>query len=591
MRAAAARLSWIAVWVLPAVTNAQDFVDSGFALPQVGHSAADWGDVDRDGDLDLVLCGFGSSSELTVILRNEETAFVDAGAGLLPVSGGSARWGDYDRDGDLDLLLMGVAQAPIVDTRIYRNDGGAFTDIGADLEHVFQCDAAWVDVDADGDLDVSLGGASLEVGGDVFRVYRNEGGDTFSETPVALHPFHRGSLDWADYDLDGDPDVVITGLSGGFIPRSELYRNDGNGAFTIVDAGLFDTYDGAARWGDYDADGDPDIVLTGTGESFLEIVTHVYRNDLGSFVELGQGLDGAGEGSSVAWGDADGDGDLDFAATAVFFGGTALFRNDAGSFIEGGSELRDVCCGTVGWGDYDGDADLDLLVSGLPDATKLYRNAAASPNAPPSAPSSLGAAVNGNDVELSWSPASDEETPAAGLTYNVRVGHVPGGIDVVSPMALSSGERLVAASGNIGSPLAWVLHDLDPGTYFWSVQAIDNAFAGSPFAPEGTFTVEGTVSTPSTGSAERPWLGQLMPQPVRSFAAVTFEVRVPVASAIRLEVFDARGRRVALVHDGLLAAGRHELSWPAAAAPAPGTYFVRLEAPGRQESRTIRIVP
>ena len=91
---------------------------------------------------------------------------------------------------------------------------------------------------------------------------------------------------------------------------------------------------------------------------------------------------------------------------------------------------------------------------------------------------------------LSWAPGTDAETPAAGLTYNLRVGTTPGGVDVVSPLAdPATGARAIFDFGNAGSDTRRRLRSLSPGTYYWSVQSVDNRFAASPFAREATFTV------------------------------------------------------------------------------------------------------
>ena len=59
--------------------------------------------------------------------------FVDSGVVLPGVEQGDLAWGDYDSDGDLDLAVMGLSASGFI-TRIYRNDGGEqFTDVGADL--------------------------------------------------------------------------------------------------------------------------------------------------------------------------------------------------------------------------------------------------------------------------------------------------------------------------------------------------------------------------------------------------------------------------------------------------------------------------
>ena len=104
----------------------------------------------------------------------------------------------------------------------------------------------------------------------------------------------------------------------------------------------------------------------------------------------------------------------------------------------------------------------------------------------------------GSSVILSWNPASDAETPAAGLSYNLRVGTTPGGSDIVSPQASAAGGRRLPALGNAQQRLSFPLAFSGTGPFYWSVQAVDTAFAGSPFAPERSFTV-GLVLGPESG--------------------------------------------------------------------------------------------
>ena len=83
------------------------------------------------------------------------------------------------------------------------------------------------------------------------------------------------------------------------------------------------------------------------------------------------------------------------------------------------------------------------------------------------------------------------QTPAAGLTYNLRVGTTPGGNEILSAMAAASGLRKVARLGNVNHRLQWTLKLPAAPFYYWSVQAVDGAFAGSPFAAEYTVGVPG----------------------------------------------------------------------------------------------------
>ena len=86
------------------------------------------------------------------------------------------------------------------------------------------------------------------------------------------------SVAWGDYDNDGDLDILLTGVIVQDI-ISKIYRNNGDNTFTeqtgIVLAGV---YDGSVAWGDYDNDGDLDILLTGA-INFWNHISKIYRNN------------------------------------------------------------------------------------------------------------------------------------------------------------------------------------------------------------------------------------------------------------------------------------------------------------------------
>ncbi|HOG45025.1 MAG TPA: DUF5719 family protein [Anaerolineae bacterium] len=145
----------------------------------------------------------------------------------------------------------------------------------------------------------------------------------------------------------------------------------------------------------------------------------------------------------------------------------------------------------MAWGDYDNDGDLDILLTGNADPgriARVYRNEVGEANTPPSAPTGLAAVASASTVNLSWTAAEDAETQSAGLSYNVRIGTAPGAADVLSPMAVGSGRRLLPQSGNANlGTSAWL--ELPEGTYYWSVQAVDAGWTGGPFADEGSFAI------------------------------------------------------------------------------------------------------
>ena len=171
-----------------------------------------------------------------------------------------------------------------------------------------------------------------------------------------------------------------------------------------------------------------------------------------------------------------------------------IWRNAATGFtnFDAGLPLLDES-GSVG--DYNHDGRLDVALSGdLPNTNAIQYGVVIWPsgqpitNTAPGAPSGLTSACTNGQATLRWNAATDAQTPSAGLSYNIRVGTQPGADNVVSPDANSDGFRLLPALGNAQMRTNALLN-LPPGTYYWSVQAIDAAFAGGPFAPEASFIV------------------------------------------------------------------------------------------------------
>ena len=126
---------------------------------------------------------------------------------------GAVEWGDYDNDGDPDLLITGLNSSLENINRVYRNDGGTFTDIEAGLTGIRRGDISWVDYDVDGDLDILVSGRIDNVINRRTILYNNSEG-IFTEIDENLPDVDLSGLDWGDYDRDGDPDLILIGTTG-----------------------------------------------------------------------------------------------------------------------------------------------------------------------------------------------------------------------------------------------------------------------------------------------------------------------------------------------------------------------------------------
>ncbi|HNQ23399.1 MAG TPA: FG-GAP-like repeat-containing protein [Phycisphaerae bacterium] len=458
-------------------------LEAGQSVTGVWKGDAQWADFDGDGDADLAICGVTSSgTHVTQTYENQSGTLVlrQNLDGVESESSGNLAWGDYDNDGDVDLVVAGWTGTERL-TRVYRNDGnGNLTwDTQQVLTGVSYPSVAWGDYDGDGDLDLLITGHDGTLA--LCRIYRNDPpGVLLPDLSQSLTGLYAGSADWGDWDGDGDLDLIMTG-SDGTVRRTILYRNEPTGTLTSDGAhGLPSVSLSDTAWGDFDNDGDVDLAFTGE-ESASGRYARVYANDgSGVFTLVGANLTTIYR-SSCAWGDYDNDGDLDVAFCGYTGGGllTTLYRNDGTSFTEAAwfSGVRE---GSLSWVDVDGDGDLDLFVTGADWSTQyahVYREVSVPPNHAPAAPTGLQSGSGGGwcGLRLAWSGATDVETPSAGLYYSLQVGTAPGSGDVVSG---TYGSPLL---GNVGQATQ-VLLNVPPGTYYFRVRTVDAGLAASEWS-------------------------------------------------------------------------------------------------------------
>jgi hypothetical protein len=582
-------------------------------IPGVVAGNAIWFDLNNDGRLDILMAGMSQNGPVSGIYRNDSTAFVQVQANICPlVSEHGLAWGDFDNDGNFDFAIQGRLDTAgdYSVSKIYRNDNGTFVDIKAPIMNLDGGSATWIDYDNDGHLDLLMSGSPDLGMSFATKLYRNINGK-FYEEPVTLPGVWGSSVAWADFDRDGFQDVLISGYGWG--AQTRLFHNAmSRGVIGFdevsgpVDPGIpFEAVNSSAvLWFDYDNDGYPDLLVTGAGIGGP--VAKIYHNNQnGKFTDIGAPLKPVSV-SAVAVGDYDNDGYMDIAISGGddFTTGsnptTKIYHNNGdGTFTDIGAKLIGTWFGSLDWGDYDRDGRLDLLVTGatlprdhatygtdLKPVTLLYRNTVVvDSNSAPAIPGGLAAQAGTGKATLTWSASTDKETDQKAISYNIRVGTHPGGFDVVSPLSnTSSGFRRIPKPGNQEARTLATLTNLAPGTYYWSVQAVDNQYAGSSFSGEKSFQIRATSVGGESSLPAAYALKQNYPNPFNP--ATMIEYALPKGGIAVLTVYDILGREVSTLVNGWNEAGVHKAQWNANGL-ASGVYCYRLQCGSYTEAKTM----
>jgi hypothetical protein len=313
------------------------------------------GDIDGDGDPDLLtVSDYSYYSGVINIRLNDGTGSFGSPQSLPPTRAMQGlTLGDVDADGDLDLLTANYVEGSV---SIRRNNGSGTFGPSQEVavgQGVVQIVLA--DIDADGDLDL-LALTYLNSG---VSVRLNDGTGTFSgydAVPVERYPVRMAV---GDLDADGDLDLV-TANSDSLFNTASVRLNNGQGSFAASQELRLGTSPSSVALGDIDGDGDLDLLASNRASGSVSVA----RNDgTGTFRSL-QRVPVGREPNALTLGDVDGDGDLDFVTTNDYANTASVRYNDGqGSFSGGQALALPFNGGDVVLADVDADGDLDLLAS------------------------------------------------------------------------------------------------------------------------------------------------------------------------------------------------------------------------------------
>ena len=315
------------------------------------------GDLDNDGDVDLVVANFSDQS-VSIFLTSEACELLEQSAILLGYNVDCVVIGDVDGVNGPDIVTAHSADDQI---GVLLNDGsGSFTDPASFYGASNACRLALVDLDADDDLDIVAANRDASS----LHTLDNLGGGAFdvaTDTPAGGS--QRGV---AAGDLDGDtwPDVIVCNISN---YRIEVLLNDQAGNVSQFSDLYLDSRPLAVATGDFDGDNIPDAAIA-CGGSGNEVV--IALNDgAGNFTahEQSPGVNSIAVGGEPAWiaaGDLDGDSDLDLVTANTDTSLVSILINDGSAHYTVMSELNTTnqpdC---VQLADMDGDDDLDIVLA------------------------------------------------------------------------------------------------------------------------------------------------------------------------------------------------------------------------------------
>ncbi|MCF8373132.1 MAG: T9SS type A sorting domain-containing protein [Bacteroidales bacterium] len=552
------------------VNVGQAFIQISTSIQPLVFSMFAWGDYDNDNDLDIVYTGLDEQNlPVTNLWRNDgNDQFTLIPTSIVPVRPNSVAWGDYDNNGLLDLLISGFDTANNGSISIYMNEGNnTFSELATNLPSVSHPYCEWFDMDNNGDLDILLAYNPISLGS--IKICRNIGYGNFEISNEAYSAgFMKGNR--FDFDNDGDQDVITNEF---------FFKNLGNCHFinTYCDLPLLVE---RSRCADFNNDGWMDFLVIGYDDYYPQ--TYIFENDgTGDFSIIPIDLCIEYNDPNFDFGDFDNDGDLDILLCGRWT--VPIDLHDRVYENKGNYQFEEINIpfpyakkDESRWVDYDNDGDLDIT-SAAGESTEysffIFRNEIDYSNHKPGPPANLNTNLtSGHLMEFSWDMATDLETNDTTLTYNFYLYKVGGDTIFTSHANIHTGFKKVVGYGNMGFRRQFTFTATEIGEYRWSVQSVDNNFEGSAFAPEQSVTIVGIDESEANKEMQ---LYQNIPNPFSGKTNIGFYI--PQSEDIELNLYDNQGKLIQVLASGRFEKGNHSVEFNSGDL-AFGNYYYSLKA-------------
>lgn len=488
--------------ISPQVTNANLVSDATFTIDIldvnisftlkddvfVGFNNAEfaWGDYDLDGDFDVAIMGDKGNGLETLIYENTEIngvrEFINTNQNFEKIGYGTLEWVDLDKDGYVDLFVSGLSQTTGKPTSVlYKNtiaDQMQYfeADNSYNFPQLIQTQVDFGDLDNDGDVDYVISGYNESEQLVAFYGFQDHTTNSFELINTNFNGFENGDLKIFDADSDGDNDVIAaTGntknsylvnnnnykVPNRFFQNIAYFTRAASDKLHYITLGGMDTYDVSASG---------NFISSAMSRNNGDITIADFNNDgIEDLFITGKNSNDIGE-------------------STLYIGANAYNASYTASTEFTFEPLVNATCE---WVDYDNDGDLDLFLAGLKTGeglkTLLYETEVTNKkNTPPAKITNLTTTDLGDgNIKLEWEAPQDDFNAIMG--YNIRLGTSPGGDELSYLLSNpSTGDLLVSKTPTVFNTFYNI--QLDPGVYYWSVQAVDKGFKASPFSDEQNFT-------------------------------------------------------------------------------------------------------